>query len=211
MGASVLTTSQRGSGHKLRSALAAAAILVLLLIATHGLWLAALGRELVDVDGPAPADLVLVLAGDMRGNRILTAADLVRRGVAPKALVSGPKGLFGRNECDFAIDYALSRGYPSSYFIPAPNDTHSTLAEAQALLPLIRQLGAHRIDVVTSNYHTHRARSIYHQQAPDLEIHFVAAADGVYTFDPNNWWKNREDQKTFLLEWTKTFASWFHL
>ena len=36
---------------------------------------------------------------------------------------------------------------------------------------------AHRIDIVTSDYHTRRAGNIYRAQAPGLEIHMVAAPD----------------------------------
>jgi hypothetical protein len=57
----------------------AATATLLLLIATHAIWLAALARFLVDSDPPAPADLVVVLAGDIAGNRILTGADGSRR------------------------------------------------------------------------------------------------------------------------------------
>ena len=42
-------------------------------------WLAALGSALVHDDGPAKADLVVVLAGDYYGHRILKAAELVRK------------------------------------------------------------------------------------------------------------------------------------
>jgi len=166
----------------------------------------ALARFLVDSDTPAPADLVVVLAGDLAGNRILTAAGLVRRGLAPGALISGPSGVFGRHESDFAIAYAVSRGYPESYFIAAPNDSRSTVAEAQALLPLIRRLGARRIEIVTNNFHTRRARRVYRRQAPDLDVRVVACDDSAHPFLPENWWLDRENRKTFLIEWMKTFA-----
>ena len=196
------------AGNAWRWLLAATAVLILVAIATHAFWLAALARYLVDADPPAPADVVIVLAGDLEGNRIVTGADLVRRGLAPKVLVSGPDGLFGEHESDFAIAYAVRRGYPESYFIPVPNSARSTVAEAQVLIPLARKLGAHRIDLVTSNFHTRRARQVYHEQAPDLEIHIVAAVDRQDPFRPESWWRNRENRKIFLIEWMKTIANW---
>ncbi len=63
--------------------------------------------------------MIVVLAGDFSGNRILTAGDLVRRGFAPKALVSGPSGEYGLHETDLAIPFAVRHGYPESYFIAA--------------------------------------------------------------------------------------------
>lgn len=181
-------------------------ILALLLFATWHFWLAALGRYLVRAEPPVHADLIVVLAGDYSGNRILTAADLVRRGFAPKALVSGPSGAYGMHETDLAIPFAVRHGYAESYFVPLLNDDRSTRDEASDVLAALDKWHAHRIDIVTSDYHTRRAGKIYHAKAPGLEIHMVAAPDLYFT--PDGWWKNREGRKTFLLEWMKTVANW---
>ena len=182
-------------------------LLALLAVVTSGFWLAALGGYLVRAEPPVHADLIVVLAGDFSGNRILTAGDLVRRGFAPKVLVSGTSGEYGMHETDLAIPFAIRHGFPASYFVALPNDSHSTKAEADDVLAALRKWNAHRIDIVTSNYHTRRAGNIYRAKAPDLEIHMVAAPDLYFT--PDGWWKDREGRKTFLLEWTKTVVAWF--
>ena len=169
-------------------------------------WLAALGAYLVRAEPPVRADAIVVLAGDFSGNRILTAGDLVRRGFAPKAFISGPSGAYGLHESDLAIPFAIQRGYPASYFAALPNDSHSTKAEADDVLAALGKWHVHSIDIVTSNYHTRRAGNIYRGKAPGLEIHMVAAPD-VY-FTPDGWWKDREARKTFLMEWTKTLTAW---
>jgi uncharacterized SAM-binding protein YcdF (DUF218 family) len=170
------------------------------------LWLAALGGYLVRAGAPVHADMIVVLAGDFSGNRILLAGDLVRRGFAPQALVSGPSGAYGMHESDLAIRFAVQHGYPASYFIALPNDSRSTRSEAGDVLAALGKLHAHSIDIVTSNYHTRRAGRIYHAEAPGFEIHMVAAPDRDFT--PDGWWKDRNAQKTFLLEWMKTVANW---
>ena len=185
--------------------LVALVIALVILIATAPWWLAASGRFLVKADGPAPADMVVVLAGDFSGNRILTAGDLVRHGLAPHALVSGPSGAYGMHESDLAIHFAAQHGYPESYFIAMQNDSRSTVSEADTILTELRRRGARRVDIVTSNYHTRRAGNIYRGKAPDLEIHMVSAPD-VF-FQPDTWWKNRDARKTFLIEWMKTIAT----
>src|ERR1700761_5338999 len=76
--------------------------------------LTALGSFLVKADPPQKADLIVVLAGDSFGNRITTAAKLVQEGYAPKALISGPNGIYGYYECDLAIPFAVRKGYPES-------------------------------------------------------------------------------------------------
>ena len=192
---------------RVRWVLLAGLALLLCAIAAYPIWLAALGGYLVHAGPPVKADMIVVLAGDFSGNRIKVAGDLVRQGFAKQALVSGPAGAYGMYESDLAIQYAVRQGYPASYFVPLPNDSHSTVAEARVIIPVLRARHVHVVDIVTSNYHTRRAGSIYRSQAPDLDIHVVAAPDPAYT--PDGWWKNRDARKTFLLEWMKTFATWF--
>ncbi|MGA2879010.1 MAG: YdcF family protein [Bryobacteraceae bacterium] len=169
--------------------------------------MAALGHYLVRAESPVAADMIVVLGGDFSGNRILTAADLVRRGFATKVLVSGTSGEYGLHETDLAIPFAVRHGYPASYFVALPNDARSTKDEAAEILRALSRRNVHRIDIVTSDYHTRRAGNIYRAQAPGLEIHVVAAPDLYFT--PDGWWHNREGRKTFLLEWMKTVATWF--
>ncbi len=56
------------------------AALVAVLVLSHTLWLTALGRYLVSEDSAVQADIIVVLAGDGYGHRILRAAELVRQG-----------------------------------------------------------------------------------------------------------------------------------
>ena len=180
--------------------------LTILVLATHALWLRALGEYLVHSDAPVKADIIVVLAGDFTGSRIRTAAGLVRQGFAPKALVSGPFGVYGRYESDLAIALAVQEGFPESYFQAFPNDSKSTASEAEAVISELRRLQVHRIDLVTSNFHTRRAAKIFRAKAPDIELSVVAAPDRY--FSPDGWWKEREGRKTFLMEWMKTVSAW---
>jgi uncharacterized SAM-binding protein YcdF (DUF218 family) len=179
---------------------------VVLALIFHTALLTALGSYLVSDHAPEKADVALVLAGGEGGERILKGAQLVRDGYAPAAFISGPGGVYDSYECDLAIPFAVRRGFPESYFIHAEHHAHSTFEEAQAVLPEIRKRGYKRILLVTSNYHTHRAVGIFERQAPDLDFIPIAAPDAYFT--ANGWWHNREGQKTFLVEWEKTIASW---
>ena len=179
----------------------------LLVLATYPIWLTVLGGYLVHSDAPAPADMIVVLAGDFTGSRILTAGNLVRQGFAPQALISGPAGVYGIYESELAIAMAVRNGYPAAYFVAFPNDSKSTASESAAVISELRKLHVHKIDLVTSNFHTRRAAKIFRSQAPDMEVHVVAAPDRYFT--PNGWWKEREGRKTFLMEWMKTVGAWF--
>ena len=110
------------------------------------------------------------------------------------------------HESDLAIQFAVRHGYPESYFVAVPNQARSTVAEADVMIAELRRLHAHRIDIVTSNYHTRRAGAIYRSKAPDLEFHVVSAPDRDFT--PDGWWKTRDGRKVFAIEWMKTVATW---
>ena len=175
---------------------------------THSWWLAALGRCLVRDQGPASADIAVVLAGDYYGSRVVRAGELVKQGYVPKVLVSGPHMLYGFYECDLAIPFAVKRGYPESWFIRAPSEALSTREEAAAILPDLRRRGVHRFLLVTSDYHSARAARVFARAAaPDLDMRVVAAPDRYFRADA--WWRNREGRKIFVVEWLKTVADAF--
>src|SRR5207237_6224458 len=126
---------------------------------------------------PQKADSALVLAGDAFGKRILTAAELVRQGYTPRVLVSGPGGAYDFHECELAIAFAVKRGYPESYFLHFEHDARSTEEEARATVPELRRLGASRVLLVTTDFHTRRAGKIFRSAAPDMTFDVVAAPD----------------------------------
>lgn len=181
------------------------AILLAVVAATHTLWLELLGGFLVRAEPPARADLLVVLAGDFYGLRILRAGQLLREGFAPKALVSGPEGFYGFHESELAIRFAARHGFAESGFEPFPHRETSTRGEAAVIVPELRRRGVRRLLLVTSNFHTRRAGSVFRAAAPDIEIIVVAAPDR--DFEPASWWRHREAQKKFLLEWLKTMAN----
>jgi uncharacterized SAM-binding protein YcdF (DUF218 family) len=122
-------------------------------------------------------------------------------------VVSGPAGDYGYYECDLAIPFAVKAGYPESEFLRFPNHAHSTREEAAAAVEELRGLGAHRVLLVTSLYHTRRAGGLFRAAAPDLTFIVVSATDEHFT--PDGWWRDREARKTFVIEWLKTGATWF--
>lgn len=183
-------------------------ILAVCLIAAlllHNQLLTALGGYLVVEESPQKADLAVVLAGDQMGNRVLKAGELVRQGWVPYALVSGTPLLL-ENEAELNIAYAVSKGYPKDYFRPFERDMDSTRQETGDIAALLQREGVHSILLVTSNYHTRRAKSLMQKAAPFLKVRVMAAPDRF--FSPGGWWKTRSGQRLFLYEWLKTFSAW---
>lgn len=191
-------------------------IVVLAVVLAAAVWfgrdriLTAMGAYLVNASPPEKADIAVVLAGDIRGHRILTAGELVKNGYAPVALISGPNRIYGQHECDLEIAFAVKKGYPQAYFAPFPDDVWNTGEEVAAIMVELRRRHVHKVLLVTSNYHTRRAVKMFRKAAAG-EITAVAVAAPDDFFTPDGWWKNREGQKTFLSEWEKTIAVWVGL
>ena len=183
-----------------------ALIVALALLIFHTAILGALGSFLVRADPPRKCDVIFVLAGDWGGDRVLKAAELVREGYAPLAIVSGPV-IYGIHECDLAIAMAERAGYPASYFVAFPHNAKSTVEEVHDAIPVLRSRGAKHVLVVTSDFHTRRSGKIFRAQMPDIDFDIVAATDPH--FSPHGWWHDREGEKTFAFEWMKTIAEWF--
>ncbi|MCI0363852.1 MAG: YdcF family protein [Phycisphaerales bacterium] len=183
------------------------AVLAGLLFLSRNVWLPLAGRSLIRDDGPAKADVAVVLAGDYYGRRVEKAAQLVRDGFVPRVIVSGPEGMFGMPESDLAIAFAVRKGYQADWFIPFPHDGLSTRAEAAAIVPELRRRNVRSFILVTSDYHTARAARIFRQAAKDggPEMRVVAAPDRHFRAD--SWWKTRQGQKMVFMEWSKTLAT----
>jgi uncharacterized SAM-binding protein YcdF (DUF218 family) len=164
------------------------------------------GGLLVKTDEPSKADAIVVLGGDSFGTRILKAAELAKAGLAPTVWVSGPLNLMG-HDSDGDILYAENHGYPADLFHPVflDADADSTKGEALLIGKELRAKGMHHVIVVTSDYHTRRARYLWHKLNPWLQVEVVSAPDPYFT--PQTWRKTRQGQKIFLIEWLKTISS----
>jgi len=64
------------------------------------------------------------------------------------------------------------------------------------------------VTVVTSNYHTRRARYIFQKVFPQGSgVRVASARDG--DFDPDRWWEKRKSIKELAREWIAyLFAMW---
>jgi len=188
-----------------------AAALVFLVLLTRSRWLAGFGYFLVHDDGPAKADIAVVLAGDSFGHRIMKGGELVRAGYVPLVLVSGPASAYGLHESDLAIPFAVRQGFPVEWFVALPNHSLSTREESGAVLEELRRRNVKSFLLVTSNYHSGRARRIFlaaeRAAGGGPSFRTVAAPDEV--FHPSSWWRTREGRKVAFFEWSKTLATAF--
>jgi uncharacterized SAM-binding protein YcdF (DUF218 family) len=93
----------------------------------------------------------------------------------------------------------IERGVPKDRIIRFPHDSDNTREEALALRSLSTEKNWHSVIVVTSNYHTRRARYIFQRVFPEsVAVRVASARDGK--FDPEHWWENRKSLKEFVRE-----------
>lgn len=171
-------------------------------------WLPALGHYLVDEQAPEKAEIIVVLAGDSFGQRILRAAELANRGYAPRILVDGAGHHYGFDESELAIEFAVKQGVSREILEAFEMPAQSTMEEARLVDAELRRRGIGKALVVTSNFHTSRSRFVFDSEsAGEIEYIFVAAPHP--NFDPATWWHDREGRATLVLEYLKTLNSWF--
>lgn len=164
-------------------------------------WMA---RFLTLSQQPEPSDLVLILGGNFWGPRALMGAELGARGYAKKVLISGPP-YHDQPESELSIRFLVDKGYRREMFLSFPNTTKSTAEEAIAVCPELNRLGAKKVLLVTSSYHSRRASLVFRLFCPDVRFRSVAAPDPQ--FEIENWWKIERFRRIFFSEWWKIFGT----
>ena len=182
----------------------ATVVLCLILGTFYQHILMSLGDFLILSQTPEASDIVLVLAGDFFGTRILAGAGLAARGYAKHVLISGTP-YQNTYECDLAVRFAGSQGYSPDLFLTARHHARSTIEEAITLEPELRRLGARRILLVTSDYHSRRAALVFRLFLPGFEFRTVAAPDKH--LQPMSWWKTEQGRHLVFSEYSKMFGT----
>jgi uncharacterized SAM-binding protein YcdF (DUF218 family) len=174
-------------------------LLVVTVVARRPLLRSAGGFWVVE-DDLAPADALIVLSDDNYGSdRAARAAELYHQHYAPVVVASGRmlRPYFGIG--DLMTRDLSARGVPALALLVEPHTAADTLEEAQVMRGLVAAHGWRRIIVVTSNYHTRRARYIYRRVMPSgVSVSVAAANDSQY--DASSWWQSRAAIKIFMHE-----------
>jgi len=134
-------------------------------------------HELLKVDsGPVSAD-VLVVVGGAPTERPQRAAELYKAGRAPKIILSGTgDGLFAEHMLE-------TNGVPASAIVREGN-SHTTFENAKFSIPLLRTMGAKRVIIVTSWYHSRRALACFKHFAPDITFY---SRPSYYAYSRSEW------------------------
>lgn len=151
-------------------------------------------------DPPSAADSLIILSDDdYSASRAGKAAELYKEHRAPVVVASGrmlrPYAGIG----ELMQRDLTERGVPAGAIVIAPHRAGDTLDEAQALRSLVVERKWRHVIIVTSNYHTRRARYIFRKVFPaGVQVDVSPAEDP--SFPANGWWDKKEGWKIFLHE-----------
>jgi uncharacterized SAM-binding protein YcdF (DUF218 family) len=146
------------------------------------------------------ADAIIVLSDDnFYADRATHAADLYRHGMAPIVVTSGRRLRPYAGIAELMEHDLIERGVPKDKIVRISHNAENTREEAQALAQQALERKWRSVIVVTSNYHTRRARYIFlHVFPAQTQVRVSGAQDG--DFDPQHWWQSRKSLKEFTRE-----------
>lgn len=157
--------------------------------------------RMISVSDPAPADAIVVLNGGTWA-RAQGGLMWLRRGEAPRLIID-----IDANGSDWGIpETTMAQAWIQRLPPPEPEQVSacpsaalSTRAEAELVQHCLGS--ARRVLIVTSQYHTRRARSIFQHIDPSRKYYVAGVVEPRYF--GVTWWRHREWAKTTVGEWTK--------
>lgn len=157
------------------------------------------------VNEPQPSDAICILLGGFQV-RPMRAAELYLRGYAPKVLiVDFPDDIFyGSMESQMARILARRAGVPDDALIRIQARITSTQEEALLYREYAVKNGLKSLIVVTTSFHTSRARWIFERVFAGSGIRLSYAAAYEPHVNERNWYKSDEGLVVYFSETLKT-------
>jgi uncharacterized SAM-binding protein YcdF (DUF218 family) len=178
-------------------------ILFLILLLAFLLFAVLAGRLLVR-DHPEKSDAIVVLSGDSQDQRYRRGMELLRAGFGDRLLLDAPSdsSYFGHSPAEYAENFLKQdAGDMLSRVQVCPFEEDSTVTEARYIAKCLEPLHARSVLLVTSDWHTARARSVLANRLP--QYHWSVAAAHDDRLFGMSWWRHREWAKTTFQEWLK--------
>jgi uncharacterized SAM-binding protein YcdF (DUF218 family) len=158
------------------------------------------GRFLV-VDAPQPSDVIVVLAGEAY-HRPQRALQLLTQGFGQRVVLDVPSTtkIYEFTQIQLAENYVHDLPQAAAITI-CPIQGLSTRDEAKELKKCLPRGDEPRVLIVTSDFHTRRALSVFRRELPG-HSYAVAASRDEQQFGLQ-WWAHRQWAKTFIDEWLR--------
>jgi uncharacterized SAM-binding protein YcdF (DUF218 family) len=185
-------------------------LLIALAYAFRSQILTGIADLLVVNDPLQPADIIFVLNGDYN-TRPFRASELYEKGLAPVIIITKAESLPAEklslvpNNTDVSIGVMKALGVPPEKIVvlPVEGGTTSTFDEAIALRQYIESHNVHSLILLTSAFHTRRAKWIFDRELSGLPVRLEVAAVPHYGFDESDWWQSEDGLITLNNEYIK--------
>ncbi len=186
--------------------LVAVFILAGLLYSGRSFFLDKFGRYIYEKDELKPADVIVVLGGDV-SERVEYGVKLFKEGWARKdrmIMTGGP--LVGKyTYAGLMKKQAEDLGVPAGVILTADR-SRTTEDDAIYTGEILKKNGYKSIVLVTSPYHSKRASFIFREMLGDVRI--ISAPTDKSWFGFDDWWKRTRDRDMVLNEWSKFARLW---
>jgi len=159
----------------------------------------------LEVNNLRKADAILVLAGDVNDRRYQKGVELLQAGYAPQMFLDASEDvtLYGHSYADWARQFVKENSADTNDHVQVcPIREDSTVTETKYVARCLHYLPpGSQILIVTSDYHSRRALSVFRHCLPSFGWSVVAAHDD--TQFGAKWWAHREWAKNAVREWQK--------
>lgn len=183
------------------------AILAAVVYAGHGFILDKAGRYIYKKDEMKPADVIVVLGGEVT-ERVEYAAKLYKDEWAKKdrVIMAGGPVVWKYSLAGLMKEHAQSLGIPGDAIL-LEDKSKSTEEDAKYTKEILRKYGFKSIILVTSPYHSKRAAKIFQAFLGD-DVKIISAPADESWFKFEDWWKRRRDRAMVLNEYSKFLWLW---
>jgi uncharacterized SAM-binding protein YcdF (DUF218 family) len=181
----------------LRRALVALAILAVGLLLLYRPVLEAIPPRLVAQDEEETGDVIVVLAGDS-GERVERACELWKKGRSRSGLLvcSGGRLYHTTTWASLMAAHARELGVPQERILEQ-GKSRTTVEDARYTIELLRDKDVKSIVLVTSAWHSRRAKRCFEREAPSIRIISCPSAAPRVEGD---WWHDAEATRAIVTE-----------
>jgi DUF218 domain len=179
-------------------------IIIITVLAVASVSLSRTAGAYLVLDNPERTDAVVVLAGDRNDCRYYRALQVLNHDSPPLLFVDSntDEVQFGRPLATQQEEFIRrTTGTLIDRVRVCPIQGDSTEGETEYVQRCLADHGFKSVLLVTSDFHTRRALSIFRRRLPRYRWSAAAAHDQNRFGE--KWWRQREWAKTTLLEWAK--------
>lgn len=174
-------------------------------------WLPAIGSFLIVADPLQQADAVVILAGD-ENERIAYGARLLQKGFADWYILTNmwlPDANSSRTYLHVVSQKAVRQGVPEERILVIRESVETTYEEATRLRKVAEELSFTSLIVVTSPYHTRRARWIMQEVFDNSDMNLIFRPAEGHAYRADDWWRSPLSRRQTSSEYAKILAHLF--